>query len=137
MEVMMKKGKKLMMIILIIIVAIVLIGIGGKTYIEANLNKVVNASIPEMDLTRIADGIYSGNFNAFPVMVEVKVTVSNHEITEIEIVKHVNGQGAPAEIITDKVIEAQSLQVDTVSGATYSSKVILKAIENALSSEVE
>ncbi|GAI95081.1 unnamed protein product, partial [marine sediment metagenome] len=31
-----------------------------------------------------------------------------------------------------KVVEAQTLQVDAVSGATYSSKVILKAIENAL-----
>ncbi len=37
-----------------------------------------------------------------------------------------------AEIITDKVIDTQSLQVDAISGATYSSKTILKAIENAL-----
>jgi len=30
------------------------------------------------------------------------------------------------------VVEAQTLEVDAISGATYSSKVILKAIENAL-----
>ncbi|NOW05431.1 uncharacterized protein with FMN-binding domain [Clostridium beijerinckii] len=30
------------------------------------------------------------------------------------------------------VVKAQSLQVDTISGATNSSKTILKAIENAL-----
>jgi uncharacterized protein with FMN-binding domain len=52
-------------------------------------------------------------------------------------VKHVNGQGKPAEVITEKVIETQSLQVDVVSGATYSSKVILKAIENALAKDNE
>lgn len=33
--------------------------------------------------------------------------------------------------------EAQSLQVDTISGATYSSKVILKAIENALKESIK
>jgi len=37
-----------------------------------------------------------------------------------------------AELITDMVIDSQSLKVDVVSGATYSSKIILKAIENAL-----
>lgn len=36
-----------------------------------------------------------------------------------------------AESIPQMVIEAQSLEVNVVSGATYSSKVILKAIENA------
>ncbi len=60
------------------------------------------------------------------------MTVKNHQITEIELVKHKSGRGAPAEIIPSKVVEAQTLQVDAVSGATYSSKVILKAIENAL-----
>jgi uncharacterized protein with FMN-binding domain len=62
------------------------------------------------------------------------VTINNHKITGIELVKHNHGQGAPAEVITGKVVEAQTLEVDIVSGATYSSKVILKAIENALKS---
>ncbi|MBA7580983.1 hypothetical protein ES708_22882 [subsurface metagenome] len=53
-------------------------------------------------------------------------------IAGIELVKHRSGQGAPAEMIASKVVEAQTLEVDVVSGATYSSKVILKAIENAL-----
>jgi uncharacterized protein with FMN-binding domain len=58
----------------------------------------------------------------------------NHKIEYIELVKHKNGRGGPAEIIPIKVVEAQSLDVDIVSGATSSSKVILKAIENALNS---
>jgi uncharacterized protein with FMN-binding domain len=56
-------------------------------------------------------------------------------IKKIEIVRHLNGQGKPAEVIPDRVIEMQSLDVDIISGATYSSKVILKAIENALINE--
>ena len=62
----------------------------------------------------------------------MKVFVKDHKIERIELVKHRNGKGAPAEAITGKVVEAQSLQVDAISGATYSSKVILQAIENAL-----
>ena len=48
------------------------------------------------------------------------------------MLEHKNGQGTPAEVIPEKVVETQTLEVDIVSGATYSSKVILKAIENAL-----
>lgn len=133
----MKKKKTLLFVVLSIIVVIILVGAGVKTYLEANLNKVATAVITDVDLTEVKDGVYNGSYNALPVMVEVKVTVSNHSITVIELVKHLNGQGTPAEVITDKVIEAQSLQVDIVAGATYSSKVILKAIENALSNEAE
>jgi uncharacterized protein with FMN-binding domain len=130
-----KKKKTLLFVALSIIVVIILVGAGVKIYLEENLNKVATAVIKDVDLTEVEDGVYNGSYNAFPIMVVVKVTVSNHNITEIELVKHMNGQGTPAEVITNKVIEAQSLQVDIVSGATYSSKVILKAIENALSNE--
>ena len=54
------------------------------------------------------------------------------KISNINILEHKNERGTPAEIIPKKVVDAQSLKVDVVSGATNSSKVILKAIENAL-----
>jgi len=63
---------------------------------------------------------------------EVMVTVRDHKITGIEIIKDVSQRGQRAEPILSRVISAQSLHVDTISGATNSSKVILKAIENAL-----
>ena len=58
--------------------------------------------------------------------------LEEHQIKGIELLEHVNGQGSGAEIIPATVVEKQTLQIDTVSGATYSSTVILKAIENAL-----
>ncbi len=61
----------------------------------------------------------------------IEVTVKDHRITETKL-DHRHGQGEAAEVITDHVIEVQSLQVDTISGITSSSKVILKAIEKAL-----
>lgn len=62
----------------------------------------------------------------------VLVKVQDHFIKDIKIVKHRNGKGAKAEIITVEVIKKQSLKVDAVTGATASSNVILKAIEDAL-----
>jgi uncharacterized protein with FMN-binding domain len=92
----------------------------------------METTINEVDLSKIEDGVYTGSFGAIPVKAEVQVTVSDHKITDIKILKHDNGQGSAAEVLPDKVVEAQSLKVDLISGATYSSKVILKAIENAL-----
>jgi uncharacterized protein with FMN-binding domain len=46
--------------------------------------------------------------------------------------EHRNGQGKPAEALTSRIVEQQSVELDVVSGATYSSMVILKAVELAL-----
>jgi uncharacterized protein with FMN-binding domain len=99
---------------------------------EGNLKQLALSEISDVDLAAAEDGIYIGSYSAFPVSVEVRVTIKNHFIVNIELLKHDNGQGQGAEIIPENVIEAQSLKVDSVSGATYSSKVILKAIQNAI-----
>ena len=54
--------------------------------------------------------------------------------TKEQLLEHQTGLGGKAEAIIDQVIQNQSLEVDAVSGATTSSKTILKAIENALQS---
>jgi len=93
--------------------------------------------IENIDLQKVKDGDYTGEFDAILVKVEVLVKVRDHRITEIELVRHENGRGKPAEVITGHVMEKQSLQVDTISGATASSKVILEAIELALKQGLE
>ena len=133
----MKRKHVILLTILILIIGAAAAVVGAKAYIETNLEKVAELSIPDVDLTKLEDGVYTGSFNAFPVAAEVRVTINDYKITEIELVKHSHGQGASAEVIPGKVVEAQSLEVDAVSGATYSSKVILKAIENALTGTVK
>jgi len=94
--------------------------------------KISAIEINEVDLRAVADGVYTGAADAEVVRAEVRVTVDGQRITSIELLRHECGRGRPAEVITGHVVAAQSLKVDVVSGATYSSKVILKAIENAL-----
>ena len=86
------------------------------------------------DATGVFDGTYVGSYEIKSVKVSVQITVEDEIITDITILEHQNGLGGKAESIIDQVIENQSLKVDTVSGATASSKTILKAIENALES---
>lgn len=130
----MKGKRRIVLASAIVFIVIIAAVFAAKVNIEAGLVKLAETSIPDVDLSKIADGIYKGSHKAFPVEAEVKVTIENHKIAGIELVKHSNGQGAVAEVIPDRVVGAQSLEVDIVSGATYSSKVILRAIEDALKS---
>ena len=61
------------------------------------------------------------------------VDIVSGRIEAIDLLEHFNGQGKAAEAIIPVVIERQSLAVDVIAGASHSSTVILKAIENALS----
>ncbi len=71
---------------------------------------------------------YDVNF----IYAKVEVTVQDGKITNIELLDHKNERGKPAEAILDKMIDAQEINVDAISGATNSSTVIKKAAENAL-----
>jgi uncharacterized protein with FMN-binding domain len=128
------KKKWLTVLLVLGIVAAVAVagGAGAMAKINTNLQRLAGLPVSNVEVAKLADGTYTGSYRVFPVSAEVRVTVKNHVITEIELLRHRHGQGKAAEVIPGKVMEAQSLQVDVISGATYSSKVILKAIENAL-----
>lgn len=132
--------KKKQAIILAVIVIVIIGGYLGSKYYQYYLDlktyrkQVEDITISNINISKLADGTYTGSYEIMWVAAEVKVTVNNQKIEEIELVKHKHDRGAPAEIIPSKVVEAQSLEVDVVSGVTSSSKVILKAIENALNS---
>ncbi len=133
----MKKRRVVFLTILMLVIGAVIAAAGLMSYAKKNLEQLAHTTISEVDLAGLENGVYTGSYKAFPVTAEVRVTINNHRITEIKLVEHKNGQGAPAEVIPDRVVEEQTLGVEAISGATYSSKVILKAIENALESAVE
>lgn len=129
-----KKRYIITAVIIILILAASAAVIKMYNDLQRSLEYLSAMPVSDIDITKIPDGTYGGSYEAFPVSVKVSVTVTGGKITDIELTEHVNGRGKPAEAITDRVIGAQSLDVDIISGATHSSKVILKAIEDALSS---
>jgi uncharacterized protein with FMN-binding domain len=112
-------------------------GLNSCKQLKEYRQRVDAIQIENIDLQKVKDGEYTGEFDAILVKVEVRVKVRDHRITDIVLVRHENGRGKPAEVITQSVIEKQSLQVDTISGATASSKVILESIEQALKQGME
>lgn len=126
--------KKIVIIVLVIIALLVAIFfIGLQTILNKFSKEVSKIDINDVNIQQINDGKYIGEFfvnESVGAVVEVKV--ENNEIRSIKLIDHKSGRGQKAEAVVDKVINNQSLNVDTISGATGSSKVILKAIENAL-----
>lgn len=117
--------------LIVLIVFILVVGYAAYFIIERNLEGLEEVKITPVDLSLIKDGEYQGKYSAFPVSVTVEVSVIDHRITKIDILEHNNGQGKEAEVIVAEVIRMQSLDVDVISGATYSSQVIKLAIADA------
>lgn len=86
------------------------------------------------------DGIYHGEGQGFGGTVAVDVTVQDGKITAINVVSAEKEDSAyltMAEDIIPKIIEAQSTEVDTISGATFSSTGIRTASAQALEKAVK
>ena len=107
-------------------------GIEKETAAPATEN--LDPSAYGFDATNLQDGTFEGTGTGFRGPVTVRVTISGGKIVAIEIVSNVDDPAyfGRAQAITSSVISAQSTSVDTISGATYSSKGILMAIKNAL-----
>lgn len=91
-----------------------------------------NIQIQDIVLHDIADGTYTGKADGNVIQVEVEVIINSHQITDIKILKHKNNKGENAEKIIYDIIEQQTIDVDSISGATLSSLMIKDAIQNAL-----
>ena len=82
-----------------------------------------------------ADGVYAGSGTGLRGQTNVAVTVENGEITDITVTSYQDDQQffvrAESGMITS-ILQAQSVDVDTVSGATFSSNSIKEAVANAL-----
>ena len=81
------------------------------------------------------DGVYTGSGQGYNGPIRVRVTVSGGNITNVEILS--NSDDAPffnrAKAVIGRLLGSPGKSVDTVSGATYSSRGIIDAVRNALS----
>lgn len=100
--------------------------------------EAIKAQIEEQQAQNAAiysDGTYEGEGKGYSGKLKVQVTVSGGKITEIEITETSDDSSylRLASKLTDEIIEKQSTdEIDTVSGATFSSKGILEAVSDAL-----
>lgn len=104
---------------------------------ETQIKNGINNSVSFSGAT-LKDGTYKGSAEGYKDTIEVSVNVEKGIVTSIDILKE---NDTPkffnrTKKIIDEILDQQSLDVDAVSGATYSSMGIINAVNDALSSSV-
>jgi uncharacterized protein with FMN-binding domain len=125
----MKKGKKALLIVGIVLAVFV-----GLMALAAfpGMGAVRKMTVTPVDLSKIADGTYPGSFKSGRFSYSVEVTVRNHRIEEVKSTGVKQAQDAVIQQIFARIVADQSVRVDTVSGASLTTKAASKAVENAL-----
>lgn len=109
--------------------------------IESDEVETESDAVPEeptspyaIDLTAIADGTYTGSADGFNGAVTVTVTMTDGAIEKITLDEHIDDEEYmnSATSIRKKIVEAQDIDVDVITGATYSSNGIKNAVLDAL-----
>ncbi|MCC8150295.1 MAG: FMN-binding protein [Lachnospiraceae bacterium] len=97
-------------------------GLGSTTVTEA------------ADAAAYQDGTYYGSATGFAGTITVEVVITDGKIASIRIVSHSDGSSymSKASALLDSIVSTQSTNVDTVSGATYSSVGLINAVRSAL-----
>lgn len=89
--------------------------------------------VEDIPISGVADGTYRGEANVGGFQYVVNVSVQTGRITSIDVVSN---RTDPYAMLADgtrrKVLEAQRLKVDMVTGASTTSKAFMLAIEDAL-----
>lgn len=103
---------------------------------EYDINNNDDSSYDVQD-SKYKDGTYTGSGTGFKGgTTTVSVTIKNGKISSIETVSNEDTPRFYDRVenaIMDEIVSSQSTDVDTVSGATFSSRGIISAVENALS----
>lgn len=98
-----------------------------------------NEQQPEEPKTGYTAGTYTASARGMKGDVTVEVTFTDAEITKVDIKDQHETLGVgygldmtPVEVLPTKIVETQSLNVDTITGATITSNAILNAVGDAV-----
>ena len=125
------------LIALAVLAVVALAGGVGWLRLQKEHKEARSLPLNAVDFARLRDGRYHGAYEGGMYRWRANacdVTVANGKVTDIQLVgsQDPGSKNTQHEALYDRVIEAQSLQVDTISGASLTSKAYLQCIENAL-----
>jgi|GEM_PF-1195794 len=103
-------------------------------FFNRGMGAVRATTVSDLDLSKVADGTYTGRYSRNRWGYTVVVTVKDGRIENIEITECINAhiyQGLNQKMV-GRVVEEQSLDIDTIGGASISTRAFLKAVDNAL-----
>ncbi len=129
----MKQAKGVIAAILIVIAAVgILWGADYLLSVKRYQDAVATMTYEHVDAAGVPDGTYIGECDVRFIYAKVSVTVQDGLITEVVLLEHRNERGKAAEGIEREIVLRQRVDVDGIAGATNSSTVIKKAVDNAL-----
>lgn len=120
------------LVMALLLAAHILVGVGSFFEYQREMAAI---SIIGVSSNNLPDGAYEGSCDVGYIKARVKVLVQNGEMTAIDLLEHRNERGAAGEGVLERILGAQTTAVDAVSGATNSSLVIQRAVENALNGQ--
>lgn len=130
-----RRGRRRLFYVAILVILLAGAGYGTVRYraMAAEMEMVRNLEIEDMDLSSVHDGTYYGAYVYGGFTYEVNVTIRNYAIQSIQILSNRNTRYARmAAGVVDNVLARGNTNADVVSGATTTSKALLKAIEQAI-----
>lgn len=132
-----RRGRGCLLALLVLLVILAVGGGIGWSFVAKEHREAAGLPLNAVDFDRLNDGTYHGAYAGGMYQWrynECDVTVDSGRVTDIQLTGGVDpGEGVfDLQMLYDRVIKAQSLQVDVISGATLTSKGYLQCIENAL-----
>ena len=139
-----KKKRRWWLIPILLLLALCAVGTAAVLSDAPSRREISSLPIGDVDFSNLKDGTYIGSYIGTESNLRdttVEVVISSGSVSSIRILKGaVEEMGAPQEIgkgktaydLFDAVVATKTLQVDTISGATLTSKTHLKALEQAL-----
>lgn len=125
----MKKVLKFLKWTGIVLLALILLGVG---YAFLGLAQTQKLEIKPVNLSLTSDGTFSGEYDLYRWTTRVEVTLKDQRIIAVRPLNVSTAIQNSVNVLTDRVIKAQTPVVDAISGATASSHAFLKAVETAL-----
>jgi uncharacterized protein with FMN-binding domain len=120
-------------VVLAVVVPLVVIMIAFLVLNLLALQNFRRMEIQDIDVSALKDGTYYGEATIGGFTYKVKASLGEQRIVDLKIIANRKSAYARfAEGVIPRVLEAQNANVDTITGATTTSKALLKAVENAL-----
>jgi len=104
--------------------------------VHERVNQIINMEISDVDPSRVPDGDYTGEVPFMRHLYRVKVTVESGRIEKIDVLENgtENEYARKGLGVIPRMIKEQSPRVDAVTGATVTSRALMKCVEKALKS---
>jgi len=102
--------------------------------VHERVNQIINMEISDVDPSSVPDGNYTGEVPFMRHLYRVKVTVESGRIEKIDVLENgtENEYARKGLGVIPRMIKEQSPRVDAVTGATVTSRALMKCVEKAL-----